>query len=307
MERRDIEIFLTLAQELHFGRTAEKLHVTTARVSQTIKQLERRIGVPLFERTSRKVSLTPIGRALLDDIGPGYEQIKLGFERAVAAGRDVEGDLNVGFFRAAAGQFVLEVADAFRLLYPATEVHIRENQVGDGLDQLRTGKIDMLLLMLPLDEPDLATGPVVVREERLLAVSARHPFARRPTVALNDLARDKVLRAPGVLPDYLRDSVVPEQTPDGRAVQRGPQFATIQEMLSLVGAGKGMYPVPAHTARYYARPQVAFIPFADAEPFEWAFTWLANGATARIRAFDAAALEVAKSRLRTRSEVGFAE
>ena len=305
MERRDIEIFLTLAEELHFGRTADRLHVSTARVSQTIKQLERRIGVPLFERTSRKVTLTPIGRALLDDVGPAYDQIIRGFEKAISAGRDIEGELNVGFFRAAAGQFVLEVADAFRAKYPATEVHIRENQVGDGLDQLRTGKIDLLLLMLPLIEPDLVTGPVVVREDRLLAVSARHPFARRPSVSLNDLARDRVLSAPAALPDYLRDSVVPEQTPDGRLIQRGPRFETIQEMLSLIGAGKGMYPVPAHTARYYARPQVAFVPFVDAEPFEWAFTWLATGATARVRAFDLTAREVAKSRLRTRSEVGF--
>ncbi|MFD9637391.1 LysR family transcriptional regulator [Streptomyces violascens] len=61
MERRDLEIFLTLADELHFGRTAERLHVSQARVSQTVKQLERRIGASLFERTSRRVQLTTIG------------------------------------------------------------------------------------------------------------------------------------------------------------------------------------------------------------------------------------------------------
>ena len=62
MERREIEIFLTLADELHFGRTAERLLVSTARVSQTIKNLERRFGALLFERTSRRVTLTPVGR-----------------------------------------------------------------------------------------------------------------------------------------------------------------------------------------------------------------------------------------------------
>src|SRR5690606_15884816 len=68
VDLRDIEIFLTLAEELHFGRTAERLHVSTPRVSQSIAQQERRIGAPLFERTSRRVTLTPLGARLRDDL-----------------------------------------------------------------------------------------------------------------------------------------------------------------------------------------------------------------------------------------------
>ena len=64
-------------------------------------------------------------------------------------------------------------------------------------------------------------------------------------------------------------------------------------MLSLVGAGKGMYPVPAHTSEYYARPDVAFLPIADAPEFEWAFTWRRANETRRIRAFNACANELA--------------
>ena len=217
MERREIEIFLTLADELHFGRTATRLHVSTARVSQTIKRIERLVGAPLFERTSRRVALTAIGRQLYDDLKPAYAQIEAGIERAIATGRHVEGVLRVGFFRAAAGRFVLDVAGSFEARHPGCEVQIRENQLSDGLTVLRSGEIDILFLMLPVDEPDLVTGPVLIREARMLAVSSAHPFARRDGVALNDLARDKVLRPPGALPDYLRNSLVPEQTPDGQA------------------------------------------------------------------------------------------
>jgi len=64
LERHELETFLTLAEELHFGRTAERLHVSTARVSQMIKKLERRVGVPLFSRTSRRVELSAVGRRL---------------------------------------------------------------------------------------------------------------------------------------------------------------------------------------------------------------------------------------------------
>ena len=292
MERREIEIFLTLADELHFGRTAERLHVSTARVSQTIARLERRFGVRLFDRTSRQVALTPVGRRLRDDLRPAFEQIEAGVERATAAGRQVQGVLRVGFFRAAAGRFVLEVAEAFEHAYPGAEVQIRENQLNDGLRLLRDDEVDVLFLMLPVDEPDLVAGPVLVREARLLAVSARHPLARRDAVTIEDLARDPVLTAPSELPAYVRDSVVPARTPAGKPVRRGPAFETVQEMLSLVGAGKGIYPVPAHMRHYYARPDVAYLPIDGAPDLEWAFTWRRATDARRIRAFNRVAAEL---------------
>ena len=75
MEMREIEVFLTLAEELHFGRAADRLHRTTSHVSQTIRLLERRIGGPLFERSSRRVALTPLGERLLADLGPAHQEI----------------------------------------------------------------------------------------------------------------------------------------------------------------------------------------------------------------------------------------
>lgn len=173
MERREIETFLTVAEELHFTRAAERLRVSTARVSQTIKQLERRVGVPLFERTSRRVVLTPVGRRLYEDLRPAYQQIQTGIERAVRAGREVRGLLRVGFVGAAAGQFVLDAARVFQARYPECDVQIRENQVTDAFGPLRADEIDMLLTTLPVGEPDLSTGPVLFREDVLLAVLPR--------------------------------------------------------------------------------------------------------------------------------------
>lgn len=300
MEQREIEIFLTLADELHFGRAGERLHVSTARVSQTIKQLERRIGAPLFERTSRRVGLTAIGRRLDDELRPAYQQIQEAFDEALAAARGVRGTLRVGFVGAPTGQLVLEIAESFRTQHADCEVRLRENQFGEGLVPLRGGEIDMVLATVPVRRgsqvDDLTAGSVLFEEGRLLAVSARHPFAGRASVSFADLARTNVLRTPSAVPDNWDQALVPEYTSNGRPVERGPSFDTIQEMLALVGAGQGTYPVPDQATNYYARPDVAYVPIHDAPPFRWQFVWLSAGETSRIRAFDRAAADVAKAR-----------
>jgi DNA-binding transcriptional LysR family regulator len=294
VEQRDIEIFLTLAEELHFGRTAERLHVSTARVSQSIRKWERRVGVPLFERTSRRVLLTPIGRQLHEDIGPGYQRILDGIQRAVAAGKETRGLVRVGFFSAAGGQFVVEVADLFRGRYPDCDVEIRENQFRDGIGPLlHGGQLDMLLSVLPVGDPGLTASPVLFREACLLAVSARHRLTRKPSVSIVDL--DHVLRAGPEVPDYWAQVLDPLRPAGARPVQRGPAFATVQEMLALVGAGKGVYPFPAQAARYYIRPDVTFVPIADAPPFEWVLLWRSTAETSRVQAFTLAAQDLVAS------------
>ncbi|MFF0630183.1 LysR family transcriptional regulator [Streptomyces sp. NPDC004296] len=114
LERHELEAFLTLAEELHFGRTAERLHVSTARVSQTIAKLERRIGVPLFNRTSRRVELSLVGRQLYEETRPAWSRITDAFERAVDAGRGLTGLLRIAFTGPAAGQLLVGAAQEFR-------------------------------------------------------------------------------------------------------------------------------------------------------------------------------------------------
>jgi DNA-binding transcriptional LysR family regulator len=291
VERRDLEIFLTLAEELHFGRTAERLHVSTARVSQTIRKLERRIGAVLFERTSRRVAPTAIGRRLEEDLRPAYQQILDGIDRAIASGRGVDGELRVAFVGTAVGQFLHQVAAAFHDVHTACHVQVLEARYSDFLDLVRAGEADLVLVPVKVAEPDLTTSPVLFDEPVVLAVSARHPFARLGSVSLEDLARDKVLR-PRALPDYMDESLVPRQTPGGRPVERGPEFGTVQEMLSLIGAGQGMFPVPAHAARFDTRPDIAYVPIRDGLRRERRFVWRTTAETHRIRAFTQVAREV---------------
>ncbi|KAB8182259.1 LysR family transcriptional regulator [Microbispora catharanthi] len=289
LERHELEAFLTLAEELHFGRTAERLRVSTSRISQTIAKLERRVGVPLFDRTSRRVELTPLGRRLHEEVRPAWQQITSAFEQAVAAARGLTGTLRVAFVGAAGGQLLVGAAELLRRREPGCDVQLREAQMVDLMPWLRDGEVDVALGTFPVEEPGIATGPVLVSEARMLAVPSGHPFARRESVSLEDLARVPLLQLPGTLPDSLREDRTPRTTPSGRMIEPGPSAATFNEMLTLIGAGHGVLPVGAQARRYYVRPDVAYIPFSDAPPLRWGLLWRTDNSTARVRAFVQAA------------------
>ncbi|MFC3454779.1 LysR family transcriptional regulator [Amycolatopsis speibonae] len=293
LERLELEAFLTLGEELHFGRTADRLHVTTARISQTIKKLERQIGTPLFERTSRHVALTEAGQRLYDDLRPAYDLIVAGLRKATDAARGVHGVLRVGFLGAAAGQLMVQAAQLFDRRHPGWRAQSREVQIVDGLQRLRAGDTDLLVVSLPHDEPDMVTGEVLFSETRVLGVSARHPLARRDTISLEDLAAVKMLQVAEAFPAYWRADRTPDHTPGGDPIEPGPHFETLQEALALIGAGEGAFVMGAQVSRFYARPGVVYLPISDAPPLEWAPTWLRTNTAPQIHAFNQAAQDVA--------------
>ncbi|MFE9404050.1 LysR family transcriptional regulator [Streptomyces sp. NPDC006530] len=294
MELREIEIFLVLAEELHFGRTAERMRVTPARVSQAIKKQERAIGAELFKRTSRSVQLTPTGTVLRDGLAAGYQQIKEALAAASAAGRGITGELNVAYSAAWCGTLVVAATDIFRARQPNCLVRIHESPLLDPIGPLRNGTHDIQLVELPIDEPDIVNGPVLFSEPRALVVPVGHPFARRDTVSLEDLSETPLITVTGQ-PQYFLDHHYPHRTPKGRLIPRGPSTTAWQEVLALVGAGKGVSPTCARAAQYYSRPDVVYVPFSDAPLVEYGLLWTATNSTPKVRAFTEVLLETARS------------
>ncbi|MFB8278827.1 LysR family transcriptional regulator [Nocardia colli] len=292
MERYEIEAFLTLADELHFGRTADRLRVSTAHISKTIKKLERQVGVTLFERTSRKVSLTPVGAKLREELRPAYDQVKQSVRNAKDAGRGIHGTLRVGYFGSAGGRFLLRVSDTFHTQHPDCSVQIRELQLSDGAGRLRSGDVELQMCCFPMEEPDMTIGPALYSEAKMLAVSAEHPFARRPTLSLEDLAQVKMIQNPPELPAYFDEFHHPKRTPSGRPIEPGPIAATFPEILALVGAGKGVYLTTEQAPQFYLRPDVTYVPVYDAPPLEFGLGWLTTGLTRRVQAFVQAANDI---------------
>ncbi|MCT2589741.1 LysR family transcriptional regulator [Streptomyces sp. N2-109] len=295
MERDELDCFLILSEELHFGRTADRMRLSRARVSQLVQRLERRVGAPLFVRTSRRVALTALGHSLRKDITPHHRAIEAAFARASATARGTDGVLHVGFSNPLAGEIVMKATEALRAGHPGLAVEICEVTLSDPYGQLRKGEFDVQLTPFPMREDDLGGSQALLTEARVLAISTGHPLSGRDSLTLEDLADVPLLTIDGELPDYWREYHVPSHTPSGRPIGRGPAITNMEEALTLVAGGKGALLSAAHTATYRARPGVAYVPFADAAPLGYGLVWRAGDHTGAVRAFARTAAEAARS------------
>lgn len=291
MELRDIEIFLALAEELHFGRTAERLHVSQARVSQSIAKQERRIGAPLFERTSRRVELTAIGTQLHDDLRAGYLRIQDGIDSAAAAARGTTGVLTLGLMCAQAFDQASILA-RFKADYPGVELRFREVVFSDPFGMLRAGEVDLEVTWLPVREPDLTVGPVLAREPHVLMVAEDHPFAARGSASLEDLA-DCVFPQPvNPVPAYWMEALMPARTPSGRPIRNdGPKITTFQEAQAVTAAGDAVCVVQGEAARHFPRPGIAYVPITEQPMGVWGLIWRTAHETPLVRAFVQSAVD----------------
>ncbi|MFJ3086814.1 LysR family transcriptional regulator [Streptomyces sp. NPDC086838] len=292
MERYEIETFLTLADELHFARTAERLHVSPGRVSQTIKTLERRVGGLLFERSSRRVALTPAGLQLRDAVLPAYEQIQRAFADVTAAYFGIRGVLRVGFTAPWSGEILVKAGDVLSARYPGCTVELLNVTYGAAIAALREERVDLLVAEPPVEDPDVVVGPVLFSQRRALVVPAAHPLARRRTVTLEDLAVLPLVTAAGVSKAF-REEFFPARTPQGRDIGRGPSAGGWEGVLSLISGGKGATVAAIAAGTYHVRPDIAYIPFDDAGPVEYALMWRDGDASARLQVLIRTVVEVA--------------
>ncbi|WP_405447529.1 LysR family transcriptional regulator [Streptomyces erythrochromogenes] len=293
-----MDVFLTLADELHFGRTAERLHLSQARVSQVVRKLERAIGAALFERTTRTVSLTPVGSGLREDLTHARDLFRTAIERAQAAARGTGGVLRVGFL-GALGHEIRPLIEEFRSRHQNISVALVESRLSDPLGPLRAHEVDAQILWLPVTESDLTVGPVVLTEGRVLAVPAGSCMAGLGSVAWEELGGYRVADLGSLAPSYWVESLTPRRTPAGRLVKRGPTARTLQEVLALVGDGQVVSPLHQHSTRYFPYPDITYLPIRDAPAAQWALVWPSRDRNELVRAFAQVVRELRPCRAET--------
>jgi DNA-binding transcriptional LysR family regulator len=279
---REIRVLLTLAEELHFGRTADRLGITHARVSQIIGTLEARIGGRLFDRTSRAVRLTPAGTGLLAKLRPAHERLLAGLGSAARARSGTSGLLRIGVTITTGAPVITQLVDFLEARHPEYHAIIDEVDVWDPYAALRSGDVDVLCNWLAVDEPDIAVGPVFEERERVLAVGAGHRLASRESVSIEDLAGETVMRPPDSFPLALREALWPSRTPSGRTVPSLDSVYSTSQILSMIARGQLVHPT-VRGVWQFERDDLVLIPIRDMPPLPFGMMWCTTHENPAVR------------------------
>jgi DNA-binding transcriptional LysR family regulator len=300
IELRELRVFLTLAEELHFGRTAERLRLTPSRVSQSLRKLEDKLGGQLVHRTSRRVQLTSLGEQFAAEVGPVHGQLAGVLERTYAAASSLEGTLRLGLFSGpAGGPHLVEIVDEFGAQHPECEVEMVQLSWDDPLGPLRQGEIDLMTCWLPVEEKDLVVGPVLTRQPRVLAIARDHPLAERTEVSFEELAELEFPRFDG-WPRELREAFFPTKTPGGRSIAGVRMPAGERSLLELphrIARGELVLPTVASAAPFMGvgHYDLAFVPITGMPQVRSAFVWRRPARDPKLREFIRVAKEVLRS------------
>jgi DNA-binding transcriptional LysR family regulator len=285
IELRELRVFLALADELHFGRTAQRLGISQPGVSEAVRVLESRLGVKVFERTSRRVRLTPAGEELRRNLVPALAALDQALAETSELSRAVRGLLRVGFVLTTEGPALSRLIAAFRAHYPGCEARLQEVETFDAYRALRRGDIDVLCNWLAVDEPDLTAGTAFAYYQRALAVAPSHRLATKPTVSVEDLASEEVALLPPTTPSGVYDLLIPPRTPSGRPIRRTQPVQTINEILSLVAQGRIVHPTSS-AVPIFDRNDVVLIPISDLPPLPLGLVWRTSRENLHIRALN---------------------
>ena len=296
IELRQLRYFATVAEELHFGRAARRLHMTQPPLSQTIMALEEMLGTPLFERNRRGVALTAAGEALLPEARRLLEQSAGLAELVQRAATGASGRLSLAFVSSADYSVLPPTLRAYRAEYPQVEITLKEATSDLQLEDLLEGRVDAGLLIPPL--PDRARQELdylpVLREPLVLAAPAGLPaLARAKAADLRKLAGIPLIVFPRHISPGLYDAILSVFREAGITPEVGQEAIQMQTIVSLVSAGMGLALVPQSVSNL-RRPGVEYLPLVQSTPLvETGLAWRRDNASPVLRGF----LELMRKRI----------
>lgn len=248
MELRHLRYFRAVAEELHFGRAAERLHIAQPPLSQQIMQLERELGVALLTRTTRNVELTPSGEDYLKRVVAILDAVEDAGDHARRVADGTEGRLTIGCVGSATYSLLPQLVRTIGDVLPGVDVRVRGEMLAPAqLRALVAGAIDLALLRPPVLEPGIATE--TVRQDRLLAaLPAGHRLAHRKRLTVADL-RDEDFVAHAGAGRSVMGSVLSTACAEAGFIPRvRHEVEETSTLVTLVAAGLGLAIVPAPTA-----------------------------------------------------------
>jgi DNA-binding transcriptional LysR family regulator len=278
MYLRQLRCFIAVAEEMHFGRASERLHMAPTALSRLIRTLESEIGVTLLTRTTRAVTLTRAGLGFLDDA----KGILARTEDAARNARETaEGSglqLRIGAIDSASASFLPAALNALRAKYPTVNIQLSEAMTAPQLQMLRTGRLDLALIRAPSTASEFPFE--VLRVERLVALlPVNHRLAGSNSILIADLAGDPVIIPAKRARPYAYDVVMAAFADVGLVPRILQETTEKPAMLAMVAANMGVALVPDWVAAL-SRPGVCFRPLQkrnakNAEPLPGAIVGMA--------------------------------
>ena len=250
--------FITLAEELHFGRAARRLHMTQPPLTLAMQGLERELGVALFERSRRAVALSPAGAALLAPVQRLLHAADELPRLAQAAAAGLSGQLRLAFVSSIAYGPLPEWLRGFRAAQPDVALQLREATLDVQLEAFEAGEIDLgFVLHAPGAAPPGFASLTVLREPMVLALPQSHPAATRRGLRLADLASEPLVIFPRGIAPSLFDAVLAAYRGQGAAPPIAQEAIQMQTIVNLVSAGMGLAWVPESVTQL-RRPGVVY-------------------------------------------------
>ncbi|GAA0355005.1 LysR family transcriptional regulator [Actinoallomurus spadix] len=271
MELRQLRYLIAIDDEGNLGRAAERLYVSQPALSYALKNLEAEFGVRLFDRHAGGVTATAAGRDVLAEARRTLQQADRVTAAAERHRRNATGVLRVGFEASGAGELTTRARAEFARRHPGVRVEPKRFDWGEEAAAVRDGRVDVAFVWLPADLTGMRSE-LVHTEPRLVGLPAAHPLADRADLSILDVKDEPLMwteRAPRAWVDWW--AVNPR--PDGSAPRWGPTNDNVEEMLEQVAEGAAICFAPTSMTRYYARPDLAWVPLSDVEPLRVALAW----------------------------------
>jgi DNA-binding transcriptional LysR family regulator len=318
IEVRELRYFIAVAEELNFTRAAERLGMAQPPLSVAIGKLERKLGVTLLQRSSRRVTLTPAGATLLEQGRLAVEGLGAAIERARRKGTQAD-RLSVAVKAGGGTDLLRKIVQRCAQEPRMPEVHILFGHPGGPAAALRSGAADIAILRTPFDQRGLDTEVLLV-EPRVVVLPADHRLAGRRSLRRADLAGEPMPRwaeqvdmataaywtgsdtAPAPSPAAIPAGPPPRAARSGHSDPRaaetpeGPEISDMNQLLDAVALGQAVAYVPISVARRHGCAELAFVPVTDLSPSEVVAAWPDTSRSRAVASFIRVAVEVAADR-----------
>ena len=248
MELKHLRAFVTLAEELHFGRAAQRLAIVQPALSMQIKALEDWLGVRLLDRNRHSVMLTDVGRLFLEEARATLHQAQRSADVARGLGRGETGRIRLGFVSSVLPELLPTLIRHAHQRYPGIELELKDMPGPDQVQALKGGQLDFGLMRLPAPYSGVQTQ-VVLHESIIVALPADHPLAAHSIIEVTELAQQPVLVLARRYAAGFHDGLMRAISEHGGKLDIADELGEFTTMLALVSAGLGIGLLPQHAGR----------------------------------------------------------